>query len=67
MLKSDSQLLLDIKKKCLKLGVETNKSEIVRAGLSVLSKLSNEKLVKVLDKFPKIKPGRKKQIVKNST
>jgi len=60
MLKSDSQLVLDIKKKCLKLGVETNKSELMRAGLAVLSKLPDDKLKNVLASLPKIKTGRRK-------
>lgn len=60
VLQSDIELIAEIKKRCLLLGIETNKSELVRAGISVLAKLSSPKLRDVLASLPKPKIGRKK-------
>jgi hypothetical protein len=60
MLNSDLELITLIKRKCLKLGIETNKSELVRAGIDSLSKLSDTKLRDTLASLPKPKIGRKK-------
>lgn len=55
---SDQQLIQDIRIKSLKLGVDTNKSEIVRAGLRALMDLPDSKLTALLKSVPKIKTGR---------
>lgn len=55
---SDKQLINDIKLKGLSLGLETNKSEIIRAGLRALNDLSDAKLKTILKSVPKIKTGR---------
>ena len=55
---SDQQLIQDIRIKSLKLGVDTNKSEIVRAGLRALMDLPDSKLTTLLKSVPKIKTGR---------
>ena len=55
---SDQKLIQDIRTKSIKLGVETNKSEIVRAGLRALMELPDDKLVGLLKSIPKIKTGR---------
>jgi hypothetical protein len=60
VLKSDIDLIDAIKKRCLLLGIETNKSELVRAGIDVLAKLSDNKLRDILSNLPKPKIGRKK-------
>lgn len=60
VLQSDIDLIDAIKKRCLLLGIETNKSELVRAGVSVLAKLSDSKLRDILASLPKPKIGRKK-------
>jgi len=52
------QLIQDIRTKSFKMGVETNKSEIVRAGLRALMDLPDAKLVGLLKFLPKIKTGR---------
>ena len=62
LLKSDSALILKIKKKCLFLGVETSKSELIRAGVALLAKLPEKKLIELLSTLPKAKVGRKKEI-----
>lgn len=60
ILQSDLELLNQIKRRCLLLGVETNKSELIRAGIDSLSKLSDDKLRNILAHLPKPKVGRKK-------
>ncbi len=60
VLQSDIDLIAEVKKRCLLLGIETNKSELVRAGISVLAKLSDTKLRETLAGLPKPKIGRKK-------
>ena len=61
LLKSDSALILQIKKKCLMKGVETSKSELVRAGVALLAKLPEKKLIELLSTLPKAKVGRRKE------
>lgn len=60
LLESDIDLIAEIKKRCLLLGIETNKSELVRAGISILAKLPSTKLRDILASLPKPKIGRKK-------
>jgi hypothetical protein len=42
-------------------GVETSKSELVRAGVALLAKLPEKKLIELLSTIPKAKVGRKKE------
>lgn len=60
VLQSDLTLVDAIKKRCLLLGIETNKSELIRAGIDSLAKLSDTKLRDTLANLPKPKVGRKK-------
>jgi hypothetical protein len=60
VLQSDLKLIDAIKKRCLLLGIETNKSELIRAGIDSLAKLSDTKLRDTLANLPKPKVGRKK-------
>lgn len=60
ILQSDLELIAQVKKKCLHLGIETNKSELIRAGIDALSKLSDNKLSDTLDKLPKPRVGGRK-------
>jgi len=60
VLQSDIDLIDAVKKRCLLLGIETNKSELVRASIGVLVKLSDTKLRDTLASLPKPKIGRKK-------
>ena len=55
---SDHKLIGDLKKNGLKLEVQLNKSEIVRAGLHVLNELPKDKLKAVFVDIEKIKTGR---------
>jgi hypothetical protein len=47
-----------LKKHCLTLGIAIKKSELLRAGLATLQRLSNEDLKRVLALVEKIKTGR---------
>lgn len=55
---SDYQKISELKKSCLALGVHAKKSEILRAGLVLLSQLSGEELKKTISAVEKIKTGR---------
>ena len=54
----DYERLGALKKKCLTLGIAIKKSELLRAGLATLQRLSNEDLKRVLALVEKIKTGR---------
>ncbi len=54
----DYERLGALKKKCLTLGIAIKKSELLRAGLVTLQRLSNEDLTRVLALVEKIKTGR---------
>jgi hypothetical protein len=55
---TDYQRIFDIKKDALQAAIEVNKSEVVRAGLIALQKLSPEKRIELLQSVEKMKPGR---------
>jgi hypothetical protein len=57
---SDLELLQQIRKRYLKAGEDVNKSEIVRAGIHVLSKMSDQDLIKNISSIPKYTVGRQK-------
>ncbi len=68
ILQKDLDLIAQVKKKCLLMGIETNKSELIRAAIDSLSKLSDSKLRDTLTKLPKPKVGGqrpKKRMVSN--
>ena len=48
----------DMKKRALTLGVEIKKSELIRAGLSALSGMSDASFKKAIASVPTIKTGR---------
>ena len=54
----DYEQIAELKKKCLQAGVHVKKSELLRAGLLGLSKLSEAALLKAVDQVEKIKTGR---------
>ncbi len=47
-----------LKKKCLALGIAIKNSELLRAGVATIQRLSNEDLKRVLALVEKIKTGR---------
>lgn len=58
---SDYQKLVTLKKQCLRAGVEVTKSEIIRAGLHALEKLTEIQLIETVKGVEKIKTGKPKQ------
>ncbi len=55
---SDHELLSAIKKRCMRAGIDTNKSEILRAGLAALDAMNDKELVSLFDGLTKVKTGR---------
>lgn len=58
MPESDYVKLAELKKKCLEAGVHVKKSELMRAGLLSLSKLTDASLLKAIEQVEVIKTGR---------
>lgn len=58
MPESDYIKLAELKKKCLEAGVHVKKSELMRAGLLSLSKLTDASLLKAIKQVEVIKTGR---------
>lgn len=54
-------ILGDVKKACLKAGIEVKKSELLRVGVALIHQLQIEKLREVLTRLPAIKAGRPKK------
>jgi len=61
MPQGEYQQIADIKAACLKSGVHVKKSEVLRAGIKVLSALTSAELKIVLDSLDKIPTGRPKK------
>ena len=55
---ADYERIADLQKKCLKVQTRASKSEILRAGLMVLSAMNEDDLAQVIDELPKVKTGR---------
>jgi hypothetical protein len=58
---SDFEKLEAVLKKTMRLEVKTSKSELIRAGISLLDALSDEELSTLINALPKVKVGRKKK------
>jgi hypothetical protein len=58
---SDRELLTSIKQRCMRSGIDTNKSEILRAGLAALDSMSDSELATVFEGLTKVKTGRPQQ------
>lgn len=58
----DYDFIAEIKQKALKAGLHVKKSELLRAGLQVLAKLSAAQLKQTIVHLEKIKTGRPKNI-----
>ncbi|MBL8324057.1 MAG: hypothetical protein JNJ89_03770 [Rubrivivax sp.] len=58
MPKSDVDLIAALKQRCLKLGHEAKKSELLRAGLHALAALQNAALLAAVSSVPRLKTGR---------
>jgi len=57
----DAARLLRLIQRAARLGTLSNKSEVVRAGLLALDKMTDDQLATVLKTVPRMKPGRPKQ------
>ena len=51
----------EIKKACLKAGIEAKKSELLRAGVALLKRLDTDSIREVLATLPSLKAGRPKK------
>jgi|JI7StandDraft_1071085.scaffolds.fasta_scaffold17727_4 hypothetical protein len=61
MPKKDADLISEVRLKCMKAGIDTTRSEVVRAGIRHLSQLQSEELCKMIEGIEKLKPGPQKQ------
>lgn len=61
MPQTDYDIIAELKQKALKNGQHLKKSELLRAGLHVLSKLSAAQLKQTISSLEKIKTGRPKK------
>ncbi len=62
MPQTDYDLIAELKQKALKTGLHLKKSELLRAGLQALSKLSAAQLKQTVTGLEKIKTGRPKKV-----
>jgi hypothetical protein len=63
MPQTDYELITALKKRSLESGIQTTKSEILRAGLLALNQMTEVEFVSKIETVEKIKTGRPKQIV----
>lgn len=56
----DIALLQEILSNCMSIGVQANKSLIVRAGIRLMAKMPKNQLKEVIADIPKVKIGRSK-------
>lgn len=54
----DYEKIAQLRERCLKIGISTTKSEVLRAGLHVLENMSEETLRKIIRSIEKVKSGR---------
>ena len=52
------ELISRIKKRCMKVGISANKSEVLRAGLAALEAMPDKDLANLFGKLPRVKTGR---------
>ncbi len=67
MPKNEYHALSDLKLRSARLGVPAKKSEILRAGVAVLGKMSDSGFAAALDAIPSLKTGRPKDSKKDDT
>jgi len=65
MPKNEYHALSDLKLRSARLGMPAKKSEILRAGVAVLSKMSDTGFAAALDAIPSLKTGRPKDSKKS--
>lgn len=52
------ELISLIKKRCMKVGISANKSEVLRAGLAALDAMRDKELARVFGELDRVKTGR---------
>ena len=57
---ADSELINELRKRAGRGGVLLNRSELLRAGLAALNRLSDAEIAAIAEQVPKIKTGRPK-------
>ena len=58
MPESEYQVLVDLKKACIKSGFEVKKSELLRVGVALMQQADTAKLKQILATLPALKAGR---------
>jgi len=53
--------IAQLQDRCLKAGIRSNKSELIRAGLSALQAMADEDFMQIVHRLPKVKTGRPAQ------
>lgn len=61
MPEAEYAVLGEVKKACLKAGIEVKKSELLRVGVALIRQLDTEKLKEILAGLPALKAGRPKK------
>ncbi len=61
MPKKDGDLITEVRLRCMRAGIDTTRSEIVRAGIRHLANLPANELCKLIETIEKLKPGPQKQ------
>ena len=61
MPEAEYAVLGEMKKACLKAGIEVKKSELLRVGVALIRQLETVKLKAILDGLPTLKAGRPKK------
>ena len=55
----DYKLIHELKMRCMKAGVGVSKSELIRAGIILLSEIPSHELVNIVGRLDRLKVGRK--------
>lgn len=61
MPEAEYAVLGEVKKACLKAGIEVKKSELLRVGVALIRQLDTAQLKEILSKLPALKAGRPKK------
>lgn len=61
MPEAEYAVLGDVKKACLKAGIEVKKSELLRVGVALIRQLDSARLKEILTALPTLKAGRPKK------
>lgn len=61
----DDELISRIKRRCMKVGLSTDKSEVLRAGLAALDAMQDRELARLFASLPRVRTGgrRRKNLI----